>query len=190
MVERYRKDKIETFDIDDQAIKDSVIYDNYRQYDIEYLFVPTTTTDEDGKSIALSDEEKSAAYEKLKSYNDKAKETEDWSKLLPEDETVVTYKSADFVKTDTTYSDEMKAMMTAMDNGAISDIYEVEDGYYIVRMVNNNSTESYDNAVEQAITSAEDQEFTKYYNELAAKHKTTTNDRALASMTMGNLTID
>ena len=190
LVERYRKDKIETFDIDDQAIKDGIKYEDYRQYDIEYLFVSTTTTDAEGKATALSDKEKTVAYDKLNSYYAKAKDAEDWSKLLPTDETTVTYKATNFVKTNTVYSDDMKSMMMAMNNGDISDIYEAEDGYYIVRMVNNNSTESYDNAVDQAITSAEDEAFTKYYNELAAKHEYSTNDRALASMTMGNLTID
>ena len=190
LVARYRQDKIDSFDIDDQAIKDGIIYDNYRQYDIETLYIPTTTTDADGKSVALTAEEKSAAHDKLNSYYQAAKDTEDWSALLPKDETSVTYQSTNFVETDTTYSDDMEAMMIAMNNGDISDIYEAEDGYYVVRMVNNNSSESYDKAVADAINSAESSKFSSFYDELAAKHEYTTNDSLLASLTMGNITID
>ena len=33
----------------------------------------------------------------------------------------------------------------------ISDVIETDDGYYVVRMINNNSPETYDSVVEEAI---------------------------------------
>ncbi len=190
LVSRYRQDKIDSFDIDDAAIKAGVKFEDYRQYDIETLFISTKTTGEDGKSVAVSDDEKAAAYDKLKSYYEKAKTTEDWSKLLPESEKDVTYADTNFLESGTTYSEDMEKMMMAMNNGDVSEIYEAEDGYYIVRMVNNNSSEAYDNEVKSQISAEENKQFDAFYEDIKAKHKYSTNEKALASMEMGSITID
>jgi len=190
LVERFRTDKIDTFDIDDEAIKAGVNYDDYRQYDIETLFVSTQSTDEEGNTVEMTDEEKAAAYDKLNAYYETAKGTEDWSTLLPEDEEEVTYSDTNFLESGSTYSEDMEAMMMAMENGAVSEIYEAENGYYVVRMVDNNSSASYDAAVESAITDAENEAFTEYYTEVSANYDYTTNDSALNSMTMGNIILN
>ena len=190
LVSRYRQDKIDSFDIDDAAIKAGVNYDDFRQYDIETLFVSTNTTDDDGNSVALSDEKKAAAYDKLKSYYETAKTTEDWSKLLPESEEDVTYADTNFLESGTTYSEDMEKMMMAMNNGDVSEIYEAEDGYYVVRMVDNNSSEAYDNEVQSQISTEENKQFDDFYNGIKEKHEYSTNEKALASLEMGNVTID
>ena len=77
-----------------------------------------------------------------------------------------------------------------MNNGDISEIYEAEDGYYIVKMVDNNSSEAYDNEVKSQISTEENKQFEDFYNEIKEKHEYSTNDKALASMQMGNVTLD
>lgn len=189
LVERYRQDKIDALDIDDEAIKAGIKFEDYRQYDIEYLYVSTKTTDEDGNYVDVSEEEKTAAYDKISGVFEAAKTTEDWSTLVPDDETQLTYQETNFVESGTTYSEEFEAMMMAMENGAVSEIYEDESGYYIVRMINNNSSESYDTAVEEAITSKENEEFNTIYEGILKQHKVKTNDKAIKKLKMGSLTI-
>ncbi len=190
LADRYRTDTIDTLDVDDDAIKEGINYDDYRQYDIETIYISTQTTDEDGNTVDVSADEKSAAYDKLSSIYDSAKESDDWSTLLGDDEEDLKYKTDSFIETDSTYSDDFEKMMMAMDNGAISDIYEDTTGYYIVRMVNNNSSESYDNAVDQAITDAENQAFDDYYTStVEPKHTYTLNDKNLDKLTMGSITL-
>jgi foldase protein PrsA len=176
LVTRFRADKIDTFDIDDAAIKDTINYDEYKQYDIETLFISTKTTDADGNSVDMTDEEKQAAYDKLNSYYETAKTTDDWSTLLPEDEKAVTYSDTNFVEKTSNYDETMTATMVAMNNGDISNIITAADGYYVVRMKNNNSSES--------------DKFDEYYQGVKANHKYSTNEKALASMTMGSITLD
>ncbi len=190
LVTRYKGDKIDTFEINDAAIKEGINYDEYRQYDVEYLFISTNITDDEGNSVAMTEEEKSAAFDKINSFYETAKTTEDWSKLLPESEEEVTYADTNFLQSGSTFSEDMEAMMMAMENGDISDIYEAEAGYYVVRMKNNDSSESYLAAVESAISQAENEKFTEFYNEITTKHEYSTNDGALKSMTMGSITLD
>jgi foldase protein PrsA len=189
LVQRYRQDKVDSFDIDDEGIKAGVDFEEYKQYDIEYLFISTKNTDEDGNSVDMTEDEKTAAFDKINAVYESAKTTEDWSTLVSEDEEELTYEEGNFLGSGTTYSEDFQALMMAMENDAVSEIYEDEDGYYIVRMVNNNSTESYDNAVEEAITTAEDEAFSELYSEIITKHEYTTNDNALKSLTMGSITL-
>lgn len=189
LVERYRKDKIEALDIDDAGITADVSREEYRQYDIQYLFASKKTTDAEGKSIDKTEDEKAAAKDAITSYYEKAKTTEDWSKLLPEDEKLVSYTADNFIKSDTTFDDTFEAKIMAMANGDILDIYETENGYYVVKMINNDSSESYDKAVKDAITAAENEGFDKVYDEILAKHKYKVNQAALKPLSMGSITL-
>lgn len=190
LVDRYRKDKIATLNIDKDSIKASVNYEDFRQYDIQYLFISTKTTDENGNSVAMSAEDKNAAFDKIKGVYESAKTTEDWSTLVPSDETQLTYQDTNFIKTSTSYSDSLKTKMMAMENGTISDIIDDENGYYIVRMVNNDDKQSYDTEVQNEITKAEDEAFNTYYkNQVLPKHNYTINDKALKSYKMGTITL-
>lgn len=192
LAERYREDRIAEFDIDIDEIKKGIDYDEYRQYDIETISISTTKkTDDDGNVVDMTDEDKQAAYEKIKEIYEKAKTTEDWSTLVPEDDSDLIYKEKDsFTKSDNRFSDEMREKVMAMENGEISDIIEDENAYYIVRMINNNSTESYDNAVEDALTKEQDKEFSdKFDQEILPKHDYIIIDKALKHYKMGSITL-
>jgi foldase protein PrsA len=190
LVARYRQDTIDALDIDDATITAGVKYDDYRQYDIETLFISTQTTDADSNSVAMTADEKSAAFDKINALVDTAKTTEDWSTLVPAGVSDLTYKSDSFLVSDTDYSDDFEATMTAMENGDVSSVYEEKDkGYYLVRMVDNNSSESYDTAVAKAISDAEDASFTEVYDTLLAKHTYKINTKALDKYTMGSITL-
>jgi foldase protein PrsA len=184
---RFRQEQIDALDIDDEGIKAGVSREEYRQYDIEYLFASTKTTDDEGNSVDMTEDEKKAALNALNSYSEKAKTAEDWSELLPEDEENVTYRTTGFIKSDTTFEEDLEAQIMAMENGAISEVKETEDGYYIIRMVNNDSSERYDSTVKDAISTAESEGFKKLYeDEILPKHEYVINYNALKSLNMGS----
>lgn len=189
LVDRYRRDKLDALNIDKEAIKAGVSFEEYKQYDVEYLYVSTEKTDADNNTVAMTDQEKADALAKLNTYVDKAKTTEDWSKLLPEDEKTVTYKKSSFIKSDTTFEDALKTKLMEMDNNQIGDVYEAEDGYYFVRMINNNSSERYDSEVEKAIDAKEKEEFQKIYADILKEHEYKINYDNLKSLQMGTLTL-
>lgn len=191
LVSRYREDQIKAQNIDEDAIKKGISYDDYKQYDIEYIFIPTQTTDKDNKTVDLSDKEKKAAYDKISGIYDQAKSTADWSKLIPAKELDLTYKETKFLaKNDSSsFSDDFKAMMMKMNNGDVSEIYTEKNGYYIVRMKNNKATDAYDSAVQSAISNAESSAFDKVYTEVKTKHKYSLNSRAIKKLKFGTLTL-
>lgn len=190
LAKRYKQDKVDSFDIDDDGIKAGFTFEDYRQYDIEYLFVSTRTQDTAGNSVAMTEDEKKVAYDKINSVYEKAQGSEDWSTLIDEDEKELMHQKSSFLENDTNFDDDFEAMMMGMENDSISDIYETEDGYYIVRMLNNNSTESYDNVVSDAIKKAEDEAFQEYYEtEILTKHTYKLHNNTIRNLKMGTITL-
>lgn len=190
LASNYREDVISKLGIDEEKIKSDFKYEDYRQYDIEYLFISTETQDDEGKNVPMNEKEKKAAFDIINAKRDAALETEDWSTLIPENEKELQYNTDNFLADDESYSEEFKEMMMAMENNSVSEVYEAENGYYVIRMKNNNSTESYDNAVEDAITTAENEAFTKEYNEnIFPKHTFKINAGAVSNLRMGRITL-
>jgi foldase protein PrsA len=189
LAERYHQDQIKKLNIDEAGIKAKINYEDYRQYDVEYLFISTKTTDDKGNSVAMTADQKTAAYDKISSYYDKAKTTEDWSKLLPDTEKDLQYQTTSFKKDDSTFPDDFKTKIMAMENNAVSEITETDNGYYLVRMKNNNSTEAYDSAVDSAIKNAQDEAFSPVYQDILKKYNYKINNKELDKLPMGEITL-
>lgn len=192
LANRYRNDRIAALNIDEEAIKAEINFEDFRQYDVDYLYLSTKITDDEGETTDMTEDEKKAALDKITEVLDQAATTEDWSTLLPEDETDINYtEDYGFTKTTGTFSDDLKAEIMTMNNGDVSDVLEdPEKGYYIVKMVNNNSTESYDAEVENAITTEENEQFNALYEaEILPNHSYTIYEKALDRYTMGSIAL-
>ncbi|HBI73723.1 MAG TPA: hypothetical protein DEG06_04985 [Lachnospiraceae bacterium] len=189
LASRYRQEIIDSLDIDDKGIKAGIDYDKYRQYDVEYVFLSTEKKGDDGKTVPMEEAEKAAALDKFNGFYEKALKAKDWSDLIPKEEKDIVYRKDSFIESGTTFSDDLKAKIIKMENDTISEVLEDESGYYFVRMINNNSAESYDDAVKESITKAENEGFTKVYNEIAKKYQYKINTKALRRYKMGNITL-
>lgn len=189
LIERYRQDKIDEMGIDKEAIRAGINFEDYRQYDFEYLFISTKTTDDKGNTVAMDEAQKKVAYEKINAYYEKAKTTEDWSTLLPEAEKEVRYSTSNFIESDNFYSEDFEAIIMALENGDVSEIYPDEAGYYIVRMVDNNSDERYESQVESAISDKESELFNTVLSKILSEHDVNTNNKAIKRLQVGSLTL-
>ncbi|TAH74817.1 MAG: hypothetical protein EWM47_01570 [Anaerolineaceae bacterium] len=186
LASRYKQDVVDSFDIDDEAIKAEISYDEYRQYDIEYLYISTENINEED----YTEEDKKAAFDKISDLRQKALDTEDWSKIIPEDEDEIQYKTSDFLSKDTYFSENLMNIMLAMENGDITEVTEDEDGYYVIRMIDNNSPETYNKTVEDAIKAKEEEAFAEEYIDIILpKHAFELNNKAINNLRMGRITL-
>lgn len=188
IAKKYYDELIDGFDIDDEAIKDTIKYDDYRQYNTEYLFASTTKYDENYNTVDLTDEEKEAKKASITAALDKVKAGDEFS-AIAEADTNLTTSTTNFVNGDSTADADYEAAAVKLENDGISDIVETASGYYIIKMVDNNSTESYDAAVEDAISSAENDAFETKYEEMKKEYTITENDKVWGSIVIGNTTI-
>lgn len=191
LVDRYKKDVIASCNLDYDSIKGEISKKDYREYDVQYYYVSTVTTDDENNQKEVSAEEKAAALEKIQSIAKTAATAEDFTKVVDtETDTSVTFKEdGSFIEKDGSFGDAMDKKVKAMKNDEVSGVLEGDDGYYVVKMIDNNSTASYDKAVEDAVSSAEDEAFQGKYDEKSSNYTTTVNDDVWDLITLGNYTI-
>ncbi|NLP16279.1 MAG: peptidyl-prolyl cis-trans isomerase [Clostridiales bacterium] len=187
---RYKQDIIDTLDIDDEEIRAGINYDDYRQYDIEYLYISKNVANDEDDAQDSSSKKNKLALDRITNIREKALVTEDWSTLLPEDEKDLIYRESNFIPSDNYFSEDLKSTLLSMENGDITDVVEEDDGYYVFRMVNNNSSETYEKTVEDAIKEKEEEAFSKEYNEsILPNHTFELNNRAIRNLRMGRITL-
>lgn len=206
---------IDTFDIDDAALTADIDPAQYRQYDIQYYYIPFSGTNDSGEAVDMTDDEKAAAVEELKaSYDDiagladfttyvnnssgqsnteegQATPTPAPGPTAPEG-SKIKYASKSFIETDETNFDaELLADIKKMNNEEISSkVVQDSKGCYIIKMVNNNSTERYDSECESVITSAENEKFNEEIDNLEVeKYLIEFNDDEWDKLEFGSVTI-
>ena len=191
LAQRYKQDIIDSFDIDDEKIKAGISYEENRQYDIEYLFISTQKkNDEDSTKVPMDKLEKEAALSKISDLRLKALDTEDWSTIIPDDEEELQYRTSSFLSEDTYFSEKLMDIMLKMENDAITEVIDDEDGYYVIRMINNDSPETYNQKVEKAIAEKEEEAFFEKYTEsIYPKYTIELNNKAISNLRMGRITL-
>lgn len=191
ITDKYYEDLIDSFDIDDKAITAGIDKEQYKEYSTEYILVPTATADEEGNLTPVSDDEKKAAKEKIEAIYDKVKESKNFEDGISDGDSDVNYTDLSFLPNDENETTNKTFMEEAMKlaNGEISGIVETEEGYYIIKMVNDSATTSYDEAVETAINEAEGARFDEEFAKIKENYDIKINEKIWDKVVLGNNTI-
>ena len=104
----------------------------------------------------------------------------------------ISYTTKDLIETDEDFLDaKTLKKVKKMKNGEVSDLIETEDGYYVIKMVNNNDPEAYDNQCATVISQEEETQFdTVYKNTIKAEYIATAQSFWKGRVTIGYLTYD
>lgn len=184
---RYQTDIIDAFDIDDAAITATISKEDNRQYNTEYMLFPTTTTDASGASVAMSDADKKTALKNATAALEKAKAGTAFADIIAKYDGSTT-NPLNFVAGDQTADAAYETAALKLKNDEYSEIVETDAGYYVIKMTDNNSTESYDTAVSNAITTEETTQFNAAYEKMKADYKITVNEKVWDTIVLGNIT--
>ncbi len=190
LANKYYQKVIDGLGIKEDDVKATVDRDKYKEYDTEYLFAATTKYDDSSKLVDLSDEEKAAAKTNINKALTEAKAGKEFADIAKEFDNLTT-STLNFVKDDGKADEAYQTAAMKLDNDAIADgIIETASGYYIIKMKDNNSSTSYDAAVKDAVTQAQNDAFTKKYeNEIKKDYTITVNDKVWDKIVMGETTI-
>ncbi|MDE7425292.1 MAG: peptidyl-prolyl cis-trans isomerase [Lachnospiraceae bacterium] len=182
IAERYRKDVITSLKVDyDKATKD-ITKKDYKQYDFQYYFVSTKSTDDKGKETDMSDDQKAELKTKMEEIAKKAKTEKDFTKLIGEDEKTIQFNedgqllAKDAGNENTGFDVKLDTKITKMKKDEISKVLEGENGFYVIKLTDNTSTESYDDAIKSAKDEADTNAFNEEYtNNIEPNHTTNIN---------------
>ncbi|MSS64441.1 peptidyl-prolyl cis-trans isomerase [Velocimicrobium porci] len=200
VVTRYKEDKIESYKITEDSVASTIDKDKFRQYSLDTFFVSTKTTDSDGNQKSISSAEKKKAYEEIEAVLKKAENTKDWSKVIESkdsdkdkesksSEPSVTYSAYDFIESESKFDEDTTKKIMSMKKNEISKILETEDGYYVVKMKDNNSMKRYETELENAVQSAQNSKFEEEYNKMLEKHTIKVNENEWKKVELGTITL-
>ena len=199
--EKYKNSVIETLNIDEEALKKTVDKKSYRQYTLQYYMFAKTETDnkgnskdKDAKSIAQGKKDMEALQKKAVKAKDFTKNvmTDKNDDKIDDNNKAISYSSKDLIETDEDFLDKKTLKkVKAMKNGEVSDVLETKDGYYVIKMVNNNDPKAYNNQCESVISQEKESKFDETYkNTIKAEYTATAQSYGKGRVNTGYLTID
>lgn len=188
LADSFQESIVNTFEIDKESIRKSFDFEDYRQYDISYIWVSTDTTDEDGEKIELSDSELKELYDKLDSVYSQAKTESDWSKLLDEDEKDLKFKELGLIEGKGNFTEDLEKEIMSLKTGEISEILEDEKGYYFIRMDDSESREHHESTIDTSIQSEIDKRFEEHFEIILDDYDYNINLEYLRYIKLGTVT--
>ncbi len=197
LADRYKADRQKELNkkVDEDSIIKKISKKDYREYDVQYYAVALTKTDSNGNTQRISAKKKKAYQTEIKNLAKKAATAKDFTKLIgSKDKTDIQYNKAEFTEKDgwSYLSAANLKKVKAMKNGTISQVFlDEEAGYYVfVKMIDNNSTSSYQKACDSAVKSAQTEKYNEWYEKLKKTYKINVNANVWNNVTIGTMTTE
>lgn len=164
-----------TLDVDTEVSDEEA-----KQITIQHLLIKTQKTDENGKTVDFTAEQKAEARKKAEKLLKEAKETDDFNKLAEantEDSNVeYTFGKGEMVK-------EFEEAAFTMKPGEVSDIVETDYGYHILYCVSDFNEDATQEQKEEIIANRQSEAFQKLYDEWYKEVNVKVNDEVWDSLT-------
>lgn len=186
--EKYYNSLIDGFGIDEEEIKAEVNQEDYKEYETEYLYLSTSSYDENYQLVERTEEEKAEDYVFIQDVLAKLKAGSTMAELKEANDNL-THTTRTFMEDNETIDATYIEAAIALENGEYSDIVETKYGYYIILMVDNNCTDSYLAALDDAYGAKVDTEFQKAFAELEVNYTQTINEEVWGPIELGNTII-
>lgn len=181
----------ESLGVDETALKSEINPDDYREFEIEYLFVPLNQRNDEGEISPLNEDEKLQAYKEISAYIDLAKTAISLTELLNDstnkNTSRVTAGAVSFLANTDFFDgeEEIENTSVTLTQGETSDVIETSKGYYIIKLINNASTEKYEEAISDLLST----KLTLAMDELKKSHDIKINNKVWDKVTIGEMTI-
>ncbi len=159
-----------------EGIDENVTDEEAAQKSMQYVFLSYTTTDDDGNSADLSDDEKAALMTNAQSLVDRVRAGEDMETVATE--LGMTVNTATFDSESTSPNSDLIAAADALANeGDITDPVETDNGIYIGRLTSLLDREATDQEKENIISQRQQDQYDSLLQEWKDAIDITVNDK-------------
>lgn len=177
-------------DIDVEEIAAEYDKEELRQYNTEYLKFPFVSLDEEGNEVELTDDEKAAAKVTLEALLTETQEGKAFKDIAEANEGIAN-STSNFLADSETMDVNYKEAALNLANDEITDqVIEADNGYYIIKMVNDNSDEAYNSTVNNAISQKQQELFQEKLDGIKESYTITINDEVWDTVKLGRTTIN
>lgn len=188
LAEKYYDVLAESFEISDASIDAEIKKDDYKEYSTEYLYLSTSSYDSEYNLVERSEEEKAAYYELMQGYLEQLKQGASMEEIAQQN-TALTHTAKVFLADAETVDPSYRQAAAVLDNESYSEVVRTKYGYYIIRMIDNNCTASYEAAREELLQAKEDEAFAKAFEELQALYPQDINEEIWGPLVIGETAV-
>lgn len=198
--DKYKDSVINGLKIDEAALKKSVSKKDYRQYTLQYYTFAKTETNSKNESKEKDKAVLEQAAKDMADLQKKALKAKDFTKGLinakdnstTDEKTGISYATKDLIETDTDFLDtNALKQVKKMKNGQISNVIETKDGYFVIKMVNNNDPKAYNNQCNTVVEQEKETQFnTQYENTIKGQYTAEAQSFWKGRVTLGAITSD
>lgn len=177
--------------VDEEEITAGVKKEDYKEYIIEMMCLDKMEEINDEGTMDYVPEKKlKAAKKRMEKYRKKIKKETSLRDVLSKKEKRIYVQDMTFIEGDKRLNSTLEEAAKKLDNDGHTEIIDTTDGYVIIRMVDNASTESYDRAVQTAIENAKEEALEQKYQDVKKSYKIEIKEDIWEPIEIGNLTID
>lgn len=177
-------------EVDEEAATAGIKQEDYQEYSIEMMCLDRAEEDSEGVLTDLPKKKLNAALKRVEKYRKKLKKGTSLTDVLPEGEKKIYVQNMTFIKGDGKLNSVLEAEALKLENDEWTSVIETDDGYVLIRMLDNAVTDSYEQAVANAIEQAQTDAFEKVYEKIRESYQVEQAIDIWDQIEIGNLTID
>lgn len=186
LAEKYRKELEAGFTINETKIRDKVRQEDYQEYKTECLFIPKLIPDSKAPTLQ-SKKEPVSSYSMITEARNQLSKGSSFASLVNQYENLA-YYTRNFVYGKDSYEKEYQDAAISLQNEEYSSVITTKLGYYIIHMLNNNSTEQYEQAIRDAIEAEKFELFKETYQQIKDQYDITINFDYWDTVEIGSVT--
>lgn len=177
--------------VEESVITTSISKEEFREFKTEYLFLQVSKYDKNNVRVDLTEEEKEEKLSIMREALDMAKAGSSFEaiKTSLKEKVELTYTTRDFTLQNESIEEAYIDASKDLENLEISDIVEGEYGYYIIKMLDNNSFDSYDQTIQDEIVSKSNEKYQERFNEIKDSYQIVINEELKEQLNFGSISI-
>ncbi len=184
LAEKYYTNMTDNLGVTREGVRETVNKADYKEYETEYLYLATTYYDEEYNICEESDEIKEERKAQMRDYYDQVKEGTSFAELTEREETLVHNTRTFLEKGDGAEEGYREAAVKLKENEVTGPV-QTEYGIYLIRMLDEDCTKSYEAAVEAEYELQRSDAFAAAYEVLLSDYEVNVNDAVWDEVVFG-----
>ncbi len=182
--EKYYNMMTENLGITEESVRELINPEDYKEYETEYLYLPTTYYDEEFNVCNESEDVIAARMAQLQDYYEQVTAGATFEELAEAEETLV-YKTRTFLEEGDGAEAGYKEAAVKLKVGEVCAPIQTEYGLYIIRMLDDNCTKTYEATVQAEYELKKNEAFQAAYEVLLEEYEVQVNEEAWGDILLG-----
>lgn len=176
------------YEVDEASIKNTISPNEYREYITECLFIPTAEF-RDQQITPYQEDDLKKVHKSMLEIRDLILNGYNFDEVMGHFNGLTRYERS-FILSDKNAEEEYKEAARKLNNDEYSDVITTSFGHYIIHMLDNNSSERYKKAIQDAIQDEKDAQFRMHYDILLKDYDITINSEYWDTLDLDSLLQD